>query len=161
MSKYLIILILCLFRISAHAQEEGENRPKGTISGKLTEENPEEPALGAQLFVYAQDNTSIVGSANTNDDSTNQGKYLTNRIDTGMYNIRIKFAGHLLTIINNIPVRYNQNTVVNLKLFLQAPGQAEDTTINYAVIAPKLLPAKPNGEKERAKEDKKKKRKDG
>jgi len=133
--RYLLLTGLLICSASVFSQEE-DNAPtyKGTISGHVYDETGR-AVQDAEVFIYKPDNIAIVGSANTGDDSTNNGGFVTNRIDTGRYNVQLKYAGYRRLIVNSVPVHLNQTTELNLKISPEAPEAADDLILDYINVA--------------------------
>ena len=135
MRKYIGVVLLQFLFTAVFAQEE-DNAPtyKGTITGHVYDETGR-AVQDAEVFIYKLDNVAIVGSANTGDDSTNNGGFVTNRIDTGRYNVQLKYAGYRRLIVNSVPVHLNQTTELNLKISPEAPEAADDLILDYINVA--------------------------
>ncbi|MBS1688907.1 MAG: carboxypeptidase regulatory-like domain-containing protein [Bacteroidetes bacterium] len=135
MRKYVSILLLQFLFTTVFAQEE-DTAPtyKGTISGHVYDETGR-VIQDAEVFIYKPDNVAIVGSANTGDDSTNNGGFVTNRIDTGRYNVQLKYAGYRRLIVNSVPIHLNQTTELNLKISPESPEAADDLVLDYINVA--------------------------
>jgi hypothetical protein len=133
--KYLLLAGL-LFCSTATFSQEDDNIPtyKGTISGHVYDET-DKPVMDAEVFIYKPDNVAIVGSANTGDDSTNTGGFITNRIDTGMYNVQLKYEGYRRLIVNNVPVHLDKTSELRLKLSPEAPEATDNIVVDYKMVA--------------------------
>ena len=116
-----LFLIFCLlFSIPAMAQD-----PKGTISGKVTDEHGT-PVFEADVFVYNGD--EILGSAITD----HYGNYLTNRMYTGTYKIQVIYGEYRNSWVNNVPVKAWGNTRVNLQLEVKTASPSPDANRDYS-----------------------------
>lgn len=133
--RYLLLTGLLICSLSAFAQED-DNIPtyKGTISGHVYDET-NRPVQDAEVFIYKLDNVAIIGSANTGDDSTNSGGFVTNRIDTGMYNLQLKYEGYRRLVVNNVPIHLNRNTELRLQLSPETPEAADNLVLDYKAVA--------------------------
>lgn len=126
--KYLgLIFLLMVFTCAANAQETDPGVPKGTVSGIVKDEKGA-LAAGVQVFVYNGD--TILGSGTTDE----SGKFLTNRIQTGTYQVRTVAPAHKKSVMSGVPVKQNTNTALILNI---APSADEDDTsnvyTNYAI----------------------------
>lgn len=133
--RYLLLTGLLVCSLAAFAQED-DNAPayKGTISGHVYDET-NKPVQDAEVFIYKLDNVAIIGSANTGDDSTNSGRFVTNRIDTGTYNLQLKYEGYRRLIVNNVPVHLNRTTELKLKLSPESPEAMDNLVLDYTNVA--------------------------
>ena len=102
--KHLLIVFCLLFSAAVFAQE-----PKGTISGKVTDETGK-PVANADVFVYNGD--EILGSDITGPD----GRYLTNRMYTGVYRVQVIYGEYKESWVNNVPVKEWQDTRIDVQL---------------------------------------------
>jgi hypothetical protein len=149
-TQFLILLFSCVAFTGFAQTDTPASEPKGTISGQLKQDDGE-PAIGAQLFVYTVDGEQIVGSANTQDDNENLGRFTTDKIPIGVYDVHIKYPSYRNVIVTAVPVEKGKATMINLKLHLQDPHYSEDEKIPYATIAPKIPPVTPNTSKQKEK----------
>lgn len=116
-----LLLICCLlFTIPALAQD-----PKGTISGKITNESGA-PVFEADVFVYNGD--EIIGSAITD----HHGNYLTNRMYTGTYKLQVIYGEYRHSWVTNVPVKPWGNTRVNVQLEVKSATPSADATRDYS-----------------------------
>jgi hypothetical protein len=119
--KKLLFLIGILFSVTICFAQD----PKGTISGKITDENGR-PVREADVFVYNGD--EIVGSAITEQD----GSYLTNRMYAGDYKIQVIYGAYKQSWVNNVPIKAWQNTRVNVKLEVKDADPATPSSRDYS-----------------------------
>src|SRR5881394_2543973 len=120
----LLTALFCLSSILASAQTDSTKvEEKGTISGKVRNER-DEVMVNAKVFVY--NGVEIVGSGST--DIT--GDFQTNRIVKGTYKVRATADGHKSMIVTGVPVLFNGDTEINLKIF--PANDRDDTTAIYA-----------------------------
>ena len=122
----------------------------GTISGKIKLDDGQ-PAIGAQVFVYAADGEEILGDANTNQDNDNQGKFITNQIAVGVYTVTIKFEGYQRIIITGVPIEDKKSTDISLRLELLDPHEPEEVTNSYSTLFPKTVQPPPPKKSEESK----------
>ena len=116
-----LFLILCvLFAMSAMAQE-----PKGTISGKVTDDMGR-PVFEADVFIYNGD--EILGSAITD----HQGNYLTNRMYTGTYKVQVIYGDYRHSWVQHVPVKAWGNTRVDVRLEPKTSDAAPDANRDYS-----------------------------
>ena len=120
MKKLLFFFSLLICTIAGFAQD-----PKGTISGKVTDENGR-PVNEADVFVYSGD--EIIGSAITHQD----GSYLTNRMYTGDYRVQVIYGAYRHSWVNNVPVKAWQNTKVNVKLEVKDTDPGTPSSRDYS-----------------------------
>ena len=120
MKKLLFFCSLLICTSAGFAQD-----PKGTISGKVTDENGR-AVYEADVFVYNGD--EIIGSAITHHDGT----YLTNRMYTGDYRVQVIYGAYRHSWVNNVPVKAWQNTKVNVQLEVKPADNAPDVSRDYS-----------------------------
>ncbi len=133
-----ILLGLAIFLSSLGGVGGGLFAQTGTISGKLKQDDGQ-PAIGARIFVYTTNGEEIVGDANTADDNENMGKFKTNAIPVGVYDLHIKYEGYKRMIIKNVPVETDKSTEINLRLELIEPNEPEEIINSYKVLFPKIV----------------------
>jgi hypothetical protein len=119
MSRLLLFFCL-LFSIPAFAQE-----PKGTVSGKITDEQGK-PVSEADIFIY--NGKEIIGSAISGAD----GRYLTNRMYTGTYSVQVIYGEYKHSWVNHVPVKEWQDTRVNVQLEVKDANPSIDVNREYS-----------------------------
>jgi hypothetical protein len=132
-----IILIICLLLAGkSYAQDT-----TGTISGRIIN-NREEAIKGAEVSVY--NHLGIRAFATTD----NNGRFITNKIDTGMYEVNVRYRAYKRSIITKVPVKAGGNSDMLVKIFAQSSSWDTVSTYNpYNIVEVRpyspLAPAKP------------------
>lgn len=108
------LFLLAVFAAKAQEAEDAAAKPdtvleKGTVSGMVFNEN-NQPVMGAEIYVY--DGSDIIGSAT----SDSAGKYLTNRMLTGTYDLVTKYKGYNRQTVKGIMVKAWQDTKQDFNL---------------------------------------------
>lgn len=94
----------------------------GTISGRVI--NSEESPVGnAKVAIYKGANLATFISADAN------GRFVTEKIDTGIYEVHVVARMHKRSVITKVPVTGGKNTDVEVKLFEKR--NAADTVYVY------------------------------
>lgn len=116
-----LLLVFCLlFSTVAFAQA-----PKGTISGKITDETGR-PVDHADVFVYS--GNEIIGSAFTDVN----GRYLTNRMYVGTYKVQVIYGEYKHSWVNDVPVKQWQDTKIDVKLEVKQSEPSVDASRDYS-----------------------------
>jgi hypothetical protein len=98
----LIILLICN---SISAQDSTINQ--GTISGRILDQNTQQPLLGANIFLK---------EANYVTATDENGNYLIENIPVGSYTLQFSYIGYSPVIEADVIVRPNRITYVNSEL---------------------------------------------
>lgn len=122
--KQLLLIFCLMFSVPVLAQE-----PKGTISGKITDESGK-PVKDADIFVY--NGEEIIGSGT----SDYNGMYITNRMYVGTYKVQVIYGEYRHSWVSNVPVKAWQNTKVNVQLEVKQNDPGPDASRDYSGGAP-------------------------
>lgn len=114
---YVIFTVLILFTLNSFAQT-------GSISGKVTDAETGEILIGVNILVI---NT-------TNGTSTDlDGVYEIGNLVPGKYSLRFSYVSYSSTIVNDIAVKANENTIINLQM------NSESTILQEVIVNAELL----------------------
>ena len=101
--KYTSALFILVFSISVLPQE----RPKGYISGTVTDKATKHPLIGVNVII---ENTKM--GASTDD----EGKYLIPNIPVGTYNLSFSYVGYGTLKKANVVVNSKRHTILEAEL---------------------------------------------
>ena len=97
----LIILSVLILQVQSLAQQTGN------ISGKITDKNNNEELIGANVMVVG----TTTGASTDLD-----GKYQIKGLQPGKYSIKVSYISYQSVTVENIEVKENQTTSVNISL---------------------------------------------
>lgn len=114
MNKIVTVLLACFLAVTATAQSNF-----GKMQGKVTDAKTKAPIAYATILL--EKDGIRKGGAYTDDD----GKYVINALDPGVYSLTVKYSGYQDKQVTDIEVASNSTKYLNVEIAEKGAGDAE------------------------------------